>query len=72
MPKGESRGLEIRAGSWHLEYGRGPTMTAMPFGVMDTLVSNVELRPLMLTTGEFARFAVRGLRRRLENAKRAR
>ena len=64
MKKGEARGLEIESGSWHLEYGRGPNITAMPFGLMDTLVSSVDLKPLMLTTSEYTAFLRRGLRNR--------
>lgn len=64
MKKGEARGLEIESGSWHLEYGRGPNITAMPFGLMDTLVSSVDLKPLVLTTGEYMSFLSRGLRNR--------
>lgn len=64
MKKGEARGLEIKSGSWHLEYGRGPNITAMPFGLMDTLVSSVDLKPLMLTTSEYMAFLRRGLRDR--------
>ncbi len=44
LTKGHVRGLEIQAGSWHLEYGRGPTLTAMPFGLIDTVVSSLQLR----------------------------
>ena len=64
MKKGEARGLEIDAGSWHLEYGRGPNVTAMPFGLIDTLVSSLDLRPLSLTTREYASFIAKRLRRR--------
>lgn len=64
MKKGEARGLEIESGSWHLEYGRGPNITAMPFGLMDTLVSSVDLKPLVQTTSEYMSFLSRGLRNR--------
>ena len=64
MKKGVARGLEIESGSWHLEYGRGPNITAMPFGLMDTLVSSVDLKPLALTTSEYMSFLRRGLRNR--------
>jgi hypothetical protein len=64
MKKGEARGLAIESGSWHLEYGRGPNITAMPFGLMDTLVSSVDLKPLMLTTSEYMSFLMRGRRNR--------
>ena len=66
LKKGQARGLEIQAGSWHLEYGRGPTMTAMPFGLIDTVVSSLQVRPLVSTSSEFTKFIGRGLRRRLQ------
>lgn len=56
LPKGQSRGLHIEAGSWHLEYGRGPNFTAMPFGLVETLFSSVELKSLWLTTKEYTDF----------------
>ena len=64
MKKGEARGLEIESGSWHLEYGRGPNITAVPFALMDTVVNSLELKPLVLTTGEYMSFMRRGLRNR--------
>jgi hypothetical protein len=64
MKKGEARGLEIESGSWHLEYGRGPNITAVPFAMMDTVINSMELKPLVLTTGEYMSFARRGLRSR--------
>ena len=63
LPKGEARGLEIQSGSWHLEYGRGLTMTAMPFAMMDTLVASLALKPVLQTTGEYLKFTGRGVRR---------
>ena len=71
MKKGEARGLEIESGSWHLEYGREPNITAMPFGLMDTLVSSVDLKPLVLTTSEYASVLRRGLRNRCRSQLRA-
>ncbi|CDO89144.1 hypothetical protein AWC29_11735 [Mycobacterium triplex] len=68
MKKGEARGLEIDSGSWHLEYGRGPNITAMPFGLMDTLVSSVDVKPLAATTSEYMSFLSRGLRNRRRSA----
>ncbi len=66
LEKGQARGLEIQAGSWHLEYWRGPTLTAMPFGLIDTVVSSLQLRPLASTSSEFTKFIGKGLRRRLQ------
>jgi hypothetical protein len=70
LERGRSRGLEIQSGSWHLEYGRGPNITALPFGLMDTLISSVELKSLGLTTSEYTRFIVKGLIRTLRKARR--
>lgn len=68
MKRGEARGLEITAGSWHLEYGRGLTATAMPFAMMDTLVASMAVKPVLATTGEYVKFTVRGLRRRFQKS----
>lgn len=64
LPRGEARGLEIHSGSWHLEYGRGWTMTAMPLAMMDTLVASLAFKPVWQTTGEYLKFTGRGVRRR--------
>jgi hypothetical protein len=69
LKKGEARGLDIQAGSWHLEYGRGPNLTAMPFGLMDTLVSSLELKTLGLTTREYTSFLVKNCARRLRRSR---
>ena len=63
LARGQARGLNIKPGSWHLEYGRGPNITAMPFGLADTLLSSVELKPLMLTTSEYVKLLANGLRK---------
>jgi hypothetical protein len=68
MRRGEARGLQIDSGSWHLEYGRGVTMTAMPFAMMDTLVNSMALKPVLATTKEYLRFTARGVRRRFRKA----
>lgn len=65
LEKGRARGLEIHSGSWHLEYGRGLVMTAMPFAMMDTLVNSMAVKPVVATTGEYVKFATNGLRGRL-------
>ena len=38
----------------------------MPFGLIDTVVSSLQVRPVLLTTSEFTKFIVKGLRRRLQ------
>ena len=64
LPKGEVRNMEIASGSWHFEYGRGPVITAMPFGTVDLLVSSLEVRPIVQTTVDYAHFITKGVRRR--------
>lgn len=64
LPKGEVRSMEIASGSWHLEYGRGPVVTAMPFGTADLLLSSLAVRPILQTTADYSHFITKGLRRR--------
>ena len=64
LGKGHSLGVEIQAGSWMIEYGRGPNITALPFALIDSLVSSVELKSFWLTMKEYTRFLVRGLFKR--------
>lgn len=56
MRRGEARGVQIDAGSWHLEYGRGLTATAMPFAMMDTLIVSMAVKPAIATAKEYFRF----------------
>lgn len=42
----------------------GPNIAATPFGLIDTLVSSVDLRPLVSTTSEYTSFPRTGLRNR--------
>lgn len=64
LPKGEVRNMEIASGSWHFEFGRGPVVTAMPFGTVDLLVSSLEVRPILQTTVDYTHFITKGLKRR--------
>ena len=64
LGKGHSLGVEIQAGSWMIEYGRGPNITALPFALVDSLVSSVELKSFWLTMKEYTRFLVKGLFKR--------
>jgi sigma non-opioid intracellular receptor len=66
LGRGQARGLQIDSGSWHLEYGRGLTMTAMPFAMMDTLVNSMALKPVLSTTSEYLKFTGRDLGRRFK------
>lgn len=65
LPKGRVRNMEIASGSWHFEYGRGPVVTAMPFGTVDLLVSSLEVRPILQTTVDYTHFISAGIKRRL-------
>lgn len=69
LPKGRVRNMEIAGGSWHLEYGRGPVITAMPFGLVDVVVSSMQVRPLIQTAADYSRFMGKGVRRRLWHAR---
>lgn len=59
LGKGQSLGVEIQSGSWMIEYGRGPNITALPFALMDSLVSSVELGSFFLTMSEYTRFILK-------------
>ncbi len=59
LAKGQSLGVEIEAGSWMIEYGRGPNITAMPFALMDSLISSVELKSFFLTMSEYTKLILR-------------
>jgi hypothetical protein len=61
LGKGQSLGVEIQSGSWMIEYGRGPNITALPFALMDSLVSSVELGSFFLTMSEYTRFMIKRL-----------
>lgn len=62
LGKGHSLGVEIQSGSWMIEYGRGPNITALPFALMDSLVSSVELKSFWLTMSEYTKFIVKTLK----------
>ena len=62
LGKGHSLGVEIQAGSWMIEYGRGPNITALPFALMDSLVSSVELKSFWSTMSEYTRFITKSLK----------
>ncbi len=59
MHKGQSLTCEFKPGSWMIEYGRGPVVTALPFALMDSLVSSVELKSLYLTFKEYGHFVMK-------------
>ncbi len=59
LEKGQSLGVEITAGSWMIEYGRGPNITALPFALMDSLISSFELKSFFLTMSEYTKLILR-------------
>jgi hypothetical protein len=59
LGKGQSFGVEIEAGSWMIEYGRGPNVTALAFALMDSLISSVELKSFFLTLSEYTKLILR-------------
>ena len=36
---GQAKGFRLKAGTWMLEYGRGPVVTALPFALGDALLA---------------------------------
>ncbi len=62
LDKGHSLTCEMKPGSWMIEYGRGPNITALPFALMDSLLSSVELKSFFLTMSEYSRFILRSFR----------
>ena len=59
LEKGQSLGVEITAGSWMIEYGRGPNITALPFALMDSLIRSFELKSFFLTMSEYTKLILR-------------
>ncbi len=61
LAKGQSLTCEMKAGTWMIEYGRGPIFTALPFALMDSLMSSVELKSFSLTIKEYTYFVLANL-----------
>jgi hypothetical protein len=62
LDKGQSLSCELKAGTWMIEYGRGPNITSLPFALMDSLVSSVELKSLFVTIKEYSHFILKSFR----------
>jgi hypothetical protein len=62
LEKGHSLTCEMKAGSWMLEYGRGATITALPFALMDSLMSSLDFKSVFLTMKEYTHFFFRPFR----------
>ena len=63
LEKGQIRGFNIKPGSFHIEYGRGAVVTTLPFGMVETVFSSLDLGSVRRSTVEFARLASHRLRR---------
>ncbi len=64
LAKGQSLTCEMKAGAWMIEYGRGPNITALPFALMDSLLSSLELGSFWLTIKEYSHFIIKDLKNR--------
>ncbi len=53
LDKGHSLTCEMKAGSWMIEYGRGAIFTALPFALMDSLVSSFDFKSIYITLKEY-------------------
>ena len=62
LAKGHSLTCEMKAGTWMLEYGRGPNITVLAFALMDSLLSSVELKSFFLTVKEYGYFILKSLK----------
>ena len=61
---GESaaKGYRIPDYAWMLEYSRGPIPTMLPFGLMNSIVSTLDIRTTMQTFGQYGKHVLRSLR----------
>jgi hypothetical protein len=62
LERGQIRGFNIRPGSFHIEYGRGAVLTTVPFGMVETVFSSLDLGSVGRSTVEFAKLASGRLR----------
>lgn len=59
LAKGQSLSCDFTAETWMVEYGRGWIVTALPFALMDSLLSSVELKSFYLTVKEYTYFILK-------------
>lgn len=59
LPKGQALSCEFKADTWMVEYGRGWIVTALPFALMDSILSSVELKSFYLTAKEYTYFILK-------------
>jgi hypothetical protein len=57
------KGYRLPDGGWMLEYGRGPIITALPFGLADAIFSKVDVQTVWRTMSIYARLTLDNLRR---------
>ena len=57
------KGYRIPDFSWMMEYARGPIPTMLPFGLMDTVTSTLDVRNFARTFWHYGRLTVRELRK---------
>jgi hypothetical protein len=62
LEKGQIRGFTIKPGSFHIEYGRGAVVTTLPFGMVETVFSSLDLGSVRRSTVEFTKMASRQIR----------
>lgn len=62
LEKGQIRGFTIKPGSFHIEYGRGAVATTLPFGMVETVFSSLDLGSVRRSTVEFTKMASRQIR----------
>ena len=55
LEQGAAHLYTLSGGSWLLEYGRGPVVTALPFALADTVFSTLDFSALVRT---FRRYGV--------------
>lgn len=60
--KGRAAGVEISAGTYVLEYARGPIPTMLTFGLLDSMFSTFDLKTIWRTNRAFSRLVLRELR----------
>ncbi len=62
LERGEVKGYRIPDHAWMLEYARGNIPSMLPFGVMDTMTSTLDVRTLFGTFGSYYKEVMRARR----------
>ena len=63
LPKRQAKQYRIPEMCWALEYARGPIVSMLPFGLLDTFTSTLDFQSLMQTVWAFAKGATKELMR---------